>query len=85
MQFLRSLRPARFRLALTACFLVWTLILTPAFGLAASALNFPRLSGVRDELTGIALVNPNNQLATVIFTAYGTSPPRAVFSREWPS
>ncbi len=50
----------------------WIVTLTFSTGLASSVLNFPRLSGAGNELTGIALVNPNNQLATVIFTAYGS-------------
>ncbi len=50
----------------------WIATLTFSMGMASSVLNFPRLSGAGNELTGIALVNPNNQLATVIFTAYGS-------------
>jgi hypothetical protein len=38
---------------------------------AESVLNFPRLSFEPNTLTGIAVVNPTSQDASVTFTAYG--------------
>jgi hypothetical protein len=39
---------------------------------AASTLNFPRLSFETGTFTGFAIVNPNNEAASVTFTARGT-------------
>lgn len=38
---------------------------------AASVLNFPRLSFEANTLTGLAIVNPSSETASVTFTAYG--------------
>lgn len=38
---------------------------------AESVLNFPRLSLDPDQITGVAIFNPNGQAASLTFTAYG--------------
>ncbi len=52
---------------------VWLLVIHAAALCveARSVLNFPRLSFEQNTLTGIAIVNPTDQLAVVTLTAYG--------------
>lgn len=45
--------------------------LVPGLVQASSSLIFPRLSFGPEDLTGIAIVNPTEEIATVTFTAYG--------------
>ncbi|HEY3129920.1 MAG TPA: DUF11 domain-containing protein, partial [Acidobacteriota bacterium] len=54
--------------------LVWLLLIHAAAASleARSVLNFPRLSFEQNTLTGIAIVNPTDQLAAVTLTAFGT-------------
>ena len=42
---------------------------------ASSTLIFPRLSFAPQDLTGIAIVNPGEETASVTFTAYGVNGP----------
>lgn len=44
--------------------------LIPAPALAASTLNFPRLSFETGTFTGVAIVNPNGESAAVVLTAF---------------
>ena len=45
--------------------------LAPSSTGPGSALNFPRLSFEENALTGVAIVNPSDEDAVVVFTAYG--------------
>ncbi len=51
--------------------ILMSLLGTPALLVADSTLNFPRLSFDPNTLTGIAIVNPASQDASVTLTAYG--------------
>ncbi len=58
----------RYSLLAFAC-----LSLFSAAAQASSTLIFPRLSFAPEDLTGIAIVNPGDETASVTFTAYGVS------------
>jgi len=53
------------------CLFLFTLLAVVPNLLAASTLNFPRLSSEEGTFTGLAIVNPSTQDALVTFTAYG--------------
>jgi len=51
---------------------------------ASSTLIFPRLSFAPQDLTGIAIVNPGDETASVTFTAYGVDGLQTSL-RWWPT
>ncbi len=59
----------RYRVYLQAVLVVITLFGLPPLQ-ASSVLNFPRLSVEAGTLTGLAIVNPNDQNADITLTAY---------------
>ena len=50
--------------------LVWLWVFISTGSLAESRLNFPRLSNETGTITGVAIVNPRDEAATITVTAY---------------
>ena len=48
----------------------WLYLLISVASFAESRLNFPRLSNESGTITGVAIVNPRDEAATITVTAY---------------